>query len=389
MPRPKAAITKTLALGAAVGLFAAACSSGGSGGGTSNSASGGGTSTTSNTAACTAAKPYLTPPKTVPLSTPLMAKPPTGKTIVITQNPEAVTIKTNQGFTQAAHMLGWTVKYVNVGTSATGPEQAFTAALQLHPDAILVSGNPVSLFAPQIAQASKEGIKVLMSDNGSPPSHSGTFYNINLDSDTQTALWGKMTADYAACHGAKDVLVVDLPLYPILHAYSEGVVSELKKIAPNVKSQILTAQVTDLAGGTIPSKVVSAIQKNPSINWVLFSLGDMTTGLASALRDAHLEGKVQIGGESASTANVAELKAKEDAAWTGFAAEIHGFYRVDALARVFSGESVAPDDGTQAFLPTQLLTQQNVSSAPVDSSGYYVGYPAYPSYFAKLWKLSS
>jgi hypothetical protein len=112
----------------------------------------------------------------------------------------------------------------------------------------------------------------------------------------------------------------------------------------------------------------------------------MTTGLHAALRSAGLTTKVQVGGESASTANIQELKAKEDAVWSGFAAVIHGFYRADAFARIFNGESLAPDNTSQ--LPTQLLTQQNINSAPLDSTGYYVGYPAYASYFAKLWKLN-
>jgi len=389
LSRRKATVSKAVALSAALGIVAAACSSGGGGTSTGGGgSSGSGTSTTgSNTAACNAAKPFLSAPKTIPLNVPLTKKPPTGKTIVITQNPEAVTLKTNTGFTQAAHMLGWTVKYVNVGTSAQGPQQALSAALQLHPSAIGQSGNPVSLFRSQLATAAKANVPVLMNDNGSPaPGKYGPLYEIGLDSDSQTGLWGKMTADYAACHGAKSVLVVDLPLYPILHAYSEGVVTELKRVAPSVKSQIMTTQITDLAGGAIPGKVVSAIQQNPSINWVLFCLGDMTTGLNAALRNAGLSSKVQVGGESASTANIQELKNKQDAVWTGFAAVIHGFYRADALARIFNGQSLAPDNTSQ--LPTQLLTQQNINSAPLDSSGYYEAYTNYASYFANLWKIN-
>jgi ribose transport system substrate-binding protein len=238
-----------------------------------------------------------------------------------------------------------------------------------------------------MAQAATAGIPVLMNDNGDPTGKTLTTYTIGLDSDAQTALWGKMTADYAACNGAKHVLVVDLPLYPILHSYSEGVVSEMAKIAPNVKTSVLTTQITDLTGGTIPSHVVSQIQRNPDINWVLFCLGDMTTGLQAALRDAGLAGKVKIGGESASTSNIQALKAGTDAAWTGFAAQIHGMYRIDALARIFNKESLEPNYTSQ--LPTQLLTPQNITSAPVDATGYYVGVPSYPAHFATLWKINT
>jgi ribose transport system substrate-binding protein len=400
MLSPKATVSKVLVLGA-VAALAAACSSSTSSSTSSSSTSSSSTSSSStsssgttsgsgtNTAACTAVQPFLSPPKTIPLDTPLTKKPPTGKTIVVTENPEAVTIKTNEGLIQGAHMLGWTVKKVEVGSTAEGPQQAFSAALQLHPDAILVSGNPEATLRAQMTLAAQAGIPVLMSDNGDPVAYTGSTYTIGLDSDSQTALWGKMTADYAACNGAKHVLVVDLPLYPILHAYSQGVVSEMAKIAPNVKTTVLTTQITDLTGGKISSQVISQIQRNPDINWVLFCLGDMTTGLAAALRDAGLAGKVKIGGESASTANVQALKAGTDAAWTGFAAQIHGMYRIDALARIFNHESLAPDNNLQTVqLPTQLLTPQNINSAPLDSTGYYVGVPRYPAHFATLWKVN-
>jgi ABC-type sugar transport system substrate-binding protein len=194
-----------------------------------------------------------------------------------------------------------------------------------------------------------------------------------------------MNADYAASKGAKHVLVVDLSLYPILHAWTQGVVDEMKKVSPDTKTTVIDPQVGDLVGGKIPNLVVSEIQRSPDIDWVLMSLGDMTTGLDSALRAAGLNNQVQIGGESASTANVEGLKKGTDAAWTGFAAEIHGMYRIDALARIFEGQDPTGVKG-YSNLPTQLLTPDNIKDAPLDSEGYYVGLPDFKDQFEKLWK---
>ena len=85
--------------------------------------------------------------------------------------------------------------------------------------------------------------------------------------------------------------------------------------------------------------------------------------------------QVSIGGESASTANVAALQEGTEDAWTGFAAEIHGMYRIDALARLFGGEDPTQIDYSQ--LPTQLLTPDNIGDAPLDEEGYYVGIEDY------------
>ena len=371
----KATITTVLAL---VALTSAACSQGSTGSSGSSTSSGG------NAAAQKEVQQFLSPPTGIPIDQAPATCPQPGRKIIVTENPQAVTRKTNDGLEAGAKVLGWTVVRQPVGTGPEDPAKAFDAALDQHPDAVLVSGNPSSTFRTQLARANAEGVKVLLSDNGEPAGTTGTATTISLDDFNQTGLWGKMNADYAAAQGAKHVLVVDLSIYPILHAWTQGVSAELKTIAPNTKTTVIDPQVTDLVGGNIPNLIVSEIQRTPDINWVLLSLGDMTTGLDAALRAANLTSQVSIGGESASTANVTALKAGTEDAWTGFAAEIHGMYRIDALVRLFNGEDPTKID--YASLPTQLLTPDNIGKAPLDSAGYYVGVPNYLDYFTNLWK---
>jgi ribose transport system substrate-binding protein len=373
----KATISTVLAVIALTS--ATACSQGDDGGSGGGGSEGGG-----NSAAEKEVDQYLTPPKDIPITEELAACPEEGKTIIVTENPQAVTRKTNDGLEAGAKLLGWTVVRQPVGTGPEDPQKAFDAALDQAPDAVLVSGNPSSTFRAQLDRANQLGIPVLISDNGEPVGTQGTTTTISLDDFEQTGLWGKMNADYAAAQGAKSVLVVDLSLYPILHAWSEGVVDEMKKIAPDTETTVLDAQITDLVAGEIPNKIVSEIQRNPDIDWVLLSLGDMTTGLDAALRAASLTEQVSIGGESASTANVAALQEGTEDAWTGFAAEIHGMYRIDALARIFAGDDPATIDYSQ--LPTQLLTPDNIGDAPLDKEGYYLGVPDYTDHFEKIWK---
>ena len=373
----KATISTVLAVIALTS--ATACSQGDDGGSGGGGSEGGG-----NSAAEKEVDQYLTPPKDIPITEELAACPEEGKTIIVTENPQAVTRKTNDGLEAGAKLLGWTVVRQPVGTGPEDPQKAFDAALDQAPDAVLVSGNPSSTFRAQLDRANQLGIPVLISDNGEPVGTQGTTTTISLDDFEQTGLWGKMNADYAAAQGAKSVLVVDLSLYPILHAWSEGVVDEMKKIAPDTETTVLDAQITDLVAGEIPNKIVSEIQRNPDIDWVLLSLGDMTTGLDAALRAASLTEQVNIGGESASTANVAALQEGTEDAWTGFAAEIHGMYRIDALARIFAGDDPATIDYSQ--LPTQLLTPDNIGDAPLDKEGYYLGVPDYTDHFEKIWK---
>jgi ABC-type sugar transport system substrate-binding protein len=374
-------VTLRTVLAVAVLTAATACSQPDEGGSDGGSSGGGG----GNTAAEEELEQYLTPPEGIALTDELAACPEEGKTIVVTENPQAVTRKTNDGLEAGAQLLGWTVVREPVGTGPEDPQRAFDAALDRNPDAVLVSGNPSSTFREQLDRATAAGVPVLISDNGEDVGVSGTTYTIGLDDFNQTGLWGKMNADYAAAQGAEHVLIVDLSLYPILHAWAEGAAAELAEIAPDTAVTTLDAQITDLVAGEIPARIVSEIQRNPDIDWVLLALGDMTTGLDAALRAAGLAEQVSIGGESASTANVAALQEGAEDAWTGFAAEIHGMYRIDALARIFAGEDPTGNE-SYSELPTQLMTPDNIGDAPLDDEGYYVGVPDYLDHFEGIWK---
>jgi ABC-type sugar transport system substrate-binding protein len=374
-------VTLRTVLAVAVLTAATACSQPDEGGSDGGSSGGGG----GNTAAEEELEQYLTPPEGIALTDELAACPEEGKTIVVTENPQAVTRKTNDGLEAGAQLLGWTVVREPVGTGPEDPQRAFDAALDRNPDAVLVSGNPSSTFREQLDRATAAGVPVLISDNGEDVGVSGTTYTIGLDDFNQTGLWGKMNADYAAAQGAEHVLIVDLSLYPILHAWAEGAAAELAEIAPDTAVTTLDAQITDLVAGEIPARIVSEIQRNPDIDWVLLALGDMTTGLDAALRAAGLAEQVSVGGESASTANVAALQEGTEDAWTGFAAEIHGMYRIDALARIFAGDDPTGNE-SYSELPTQLMTPDNIGDAPLDDEGYYVGVPDYLDHFEGIWK---
>lgn len=376
----KATLGVILAL--AVSLTATACGDDADSDGADGVAASPGESASGSSEAAAAVEQFLSAPDGIPLDTPLAKKPESGKTIIVTENPQAVTRKTNDGLEAGAKLLGWTVKRQPIGSGPEDPAKAFDAALDQKPDAVLVSGNPASTLRAQIDRAKREGVTVLISDTGEPVASDGTVHTIGLDDYAQTGLWGTMTADYAMSQDAKHVLVVDLSLYPILHAYSEAAVERVKELGG--KATLIDAQITDFVAGKIPANIVSEIQRKPDIDWVLLSLGDMATGLDAALKGAGFADKVKVGGESASTANVTALKSGSEDAWTGFAAEIHGMYRIDALARIFNGEKLVEEYNE---LPTQLLTPDNIGEAPLDDEGYYVGVPDYEAHFSKLWQL--
>jgi ribose transport system substrate-binding protein len=382
-------LSAVIALTAMVGAAAACSSSGGggdkttgAGGGTASGTAGGGGGMAE--AKATVAK-YSNPPTSINITTPLSKKPATGKKIIVVESAEPTSLKTDQGLREAVKALGWTLTVVREGTGPEDPAKALDQALDAKPDAIFISGNPLSTLRAQVARAKQEHIILIQSDAGEPAGQDGTVYRLSLDDFNQTGLWGKMIADYIATKGSKHALIVDLSIYPILHAFSQGAAAELKRVS-DTKTTTLDVQIKDFVAGKVPGQIVSEIQRNPDIDYIILSLGDMATGLNAALRGAGLADKVKIAGESAGTPNLEALRKKQQDVFTGFAALIHGWRRADAAARIFNGDSLAPNNNST--LPTQLLTQDNIGSAPLDSDGYYVGVKDFRTQYLKLWKIN-
>ena len=96
---------------------------------------------------------------------------------------------------------------------------------------------------------------------------------------------------------------------------------------------------------------------------------------------------MKIGGESASTANITALKKRTRTSGPGSRQRSTAGGASTAAARVFNGESLDPNNNS--LLPTQLITQDNVNSAPLDTDGYYLGVPDYKDQYLKLWMMSS
>jgi ribose transport system substrate-binding protein len=377
----RTALALTLVMGAA------AC--GDDGGGSTTGAQGAASPAAASGAiaeARTTVADYSKPPTSIGITAPLSRRPDPGKRIVVVQSAEPTSLKTDAGLREGVEALGWTLEVVQEGTGPEDPAKAFGQALDKKPDAVVISGNPLSTMRAQVERAKAENIIVIQADTGETVGKDGSVYTLSLDDFNQTGLWGKMIADYVAVAGSKRTLIVDLSLYPILHAFTEGTQKQLAKVSPDTKVDVLDIAISDFIAGKVPGAIVSELQRKPDTDWIVLSLGDMATGLDAALRGAGLAGKIKIGGESASTPNIESLRKKDHTVYTGFAALPHGWRRADALARIFNGDPLDPNNAST--LPTQLLTQDNIGTAPLDQDGYYVGVTDFREQYKKLWKLA-
>ncbi len=327
---------------------------------------------------------YEAAPTDLVLDAPLGAAPDAGKYVISIETPQPISSAKNDAIQEAADVLGWRYQRIVMGTDAEAAPKALDQAIALRPDAIHISGTPLTMLTKQIESADAAGIPIVADSIAGPPVDG--VISTSLDGDAQVVEWGKMVASQviADSGGEANVAIFTITDYSILNVFTDAFTEQLKAQCPDCKAELVNQQVTDL-GTKTPQSVVSALQRDPSINYALFSFGDLVLGVDAALRGASLQEQVTFAGQTPTPDNLESLRGGDNSVWVGFPVQILGWRVIDMLAREFAGEDLAVAD--EALLPTQLLNQDNIDSAVLDEdTGYYLGVQDYQDQFQTLWK---
>lgn len=383
----------SIVVGAVVlGMVGAACGSS-SGAPTAaskqNSASAGSSATASaspNMAAVEATlSKYSSNPTSIGYDAPLPSAPPKGKLIVALGTPVGIAAAVNQSRAVAAQALGWTLKVIDVGTGPQDPANAFTQALGMKPNAIVYAGYPRALFTQQLAKAKAQHVTVISESDTGPltPPVDGIDRNAATTDTLAKISAAKVIAD---TRGKAHVELFGTTTFPILAAYNSSFQHWMTTWCPTCTVTVNNFQLTDI-GTTLPTDVVSVLQRSPSTNYLIFGFGDAMVGVEPAMKSAGLLGKVKIGGAIPDLAQYAALRSGTDAFWVQDTPPWISWRETDMMARSFMGLSLSPPN--QAPLPVQILTPQNIGSAQFNSQGYWIGYSGYAAAFKSMWHLSS
>ena len=322
---------------------------------------------------------YTSTPTTLGDLTPLSKKPVAGKSIIGLANGTGSAAELSKAWAAASADLGWTYKFIDQGYTPETEQKAFEAAVALSPDAIITSGIPEATIKTQLADAASK--KILVNTSASTDASSPTgFFDASIADVNQLDLWGQMIAAQVVVdsNGKAKVQGFSLPVYPILARFDTAFQDALKKWCPDCTYNENPQQGADI-GTKTPGAVVSALQKAPDTDWVVFDLGDLETGVDSALAAAGITG-VHIGGLTATAANIAAVKDGKQDAWTAYSLPVVGYRQIDSVARQLNGDPIL-----NVPLPTQVINKDNVGSLVVDAKGAYVGVADYQAQFKKLW----
>jgi ribose transport system substrate-binding protein len=369
-----------IAIATASGLILAACGSSSTSGSASGQGTGAGSSAVS--AAQQALSPFLKPPTDISLTTPLSAAPPKGKTFVYLSCGNTECTEGANAAKAATTALGWDLKVIQYDTSNPATlNAAMTQALQYKPIAVTFFALPQAVWSQQIPIYQKAGVAII------PNSAGAVTISDTVPTSIQTASintqWGQAIANWfiVDSKGAGKALLFNVPSYDVLKPFVDGFADTLAKGCPKCSIKRVNATIAQVGAGQANGVIVSALQRDPGLKYVITPAGILNGGLSSALSAAGLQ--VKIAGSTATTADLAAIKSGTEAAFTTFPLNYGVWMSVDAAARRSLNMTIPKDYG---LYPFQVATKDNIGGIQISES---YDYPQdFPTRIKTLWHVS-
>ncbi|MBV9095112.1 MAG: sugar ABC transporter substrate-binding protein [Streptosporangiaceae bacterium] len=378
---------------AAVLMATAACSSGSSGSNSSSSSSSSSPGSSSGSMAAVAAKVAAgkaIPSWTAPGPSIDVSKLKGKRVFIIPLTPNPFNENIQNTYKQIFNAVGvnYTI-YANQGLTSQWVAGMDDAIAQ-HPNLIILSTAPdPRVLQPQLRAAKAAGIPVEVThfyDRSSPPPPSCLACAAGVTSlvtaPFNTA--GAAEADWIIndSHGHAHVLIVSAPdVIP-----SPGILSAMEQqyrtSCPSCTYKVINIPVAQWNTG-VESQVESALNGDPSINYVDALYDAMATGAVPAVQTVGKTGSVKVVSFNGSpfalndirTGSIMAMDASENTRWIGFA-------DVDQAFRLMAG--MPPVNETTPF---RLIDKSNVTQTGVPATNY-LGYGnAYATGFWHLWGL--
>jgi ribose transport system substrate-binding protein len=318
---------------------------------------------------------YLHAPTRIGDSTPFPSAPPKGKTFVDVRCdiPECQLIA--EGAQAAATALGWNFK--SVPFQLANPASlvaAMKTALQYHPIAISFSGLPEAVWQSEVPAYSAAHVAIIPLSVGPTQPSPAIPGAIGGSADTQ--LQGRILAAWfiSSSNGHGHALLANVPGIGALKTVGTEFQTAVAQNCPGCSVTTIQVSVSQFSTDGGVSAVVSALQKDPSLKYLVTEQGGTDQGLPAALSGAGLS-DIQIAGAYASSTAIGYLR---DGTAAGFVYEPRratGWMAVDIAALYSLGIKPA----TAGLIPIQFLTKDTVtatSAADELPSNYQAEYKA-------------
>lgn len=382
-PRPLVAVGtqrwRAAALTGALALSLAAC-----GGGADPESTTSAPAAPADVAAAEAAiEPYVGQPTPFPIDTPLKVRP-TGKRIAFMDCGSAICGVFAALAKPAAEQLGMELTPIKSGLSADSVNAAFNTVVQAEYDGVFVPAIQPSLWKRGLEQLDAAGIPVTTAGVIDVDTSKVAMSQVSDGTIERTA---KLAASYLVAEQGDEVDAVvyvtpEVAFNPVL---GETFSAELTRLCPACK--VRTEKVPAAALGTqAPTIISDDLQANPKTTAAVFAQSEATAGLPQALKTAGIDPSLLTMGIFPDPSTLQLIKEGQVKVGLGFDAPVVAWTEMDSLARLTTGQPVAP--GAKADTPPQQFLTQEVL-ADKDVSRGWVAYPDFPQRFAALWSQAS
>lgn len=327
---------------------------------------------------------YMKLPTKITQKVPLKAKPPKGVKVAYMLQGIPTQIAVAKYVKEAAEAVGW--NYLEVPWVTTDPARvnsSLQTAMQQGAQIIIAPGVSTSLVSETVRnQLAEARIPVILGQACETsalkaPFVAGFAWCAN-EAPLAKSLAAWVTTD---SKGSGKVLLESIPSLSLLDMFQKLFRAELAKQCPGCSVTVQQITFPQFIGGQVPGIMVSALRRDPSLEYLFFDSGQLSTGILPALDAAGLLSKVKVGGRSADAPSQQALRDKQEVVWTIQSFATTGYAAMDAALRIITKSSGI--NGNHA-LPVQLLTTVNINSVPNPYEPVPVA--AFAQY-KKLWRV--
>ncbi len=289
-------------------------------------------------------------------------KAATGKTVIYVSADQrnGGIQEVGDGVKEAGQAIGWTVRVLDGQGSVSGIHSAFSQAVALKPDGIVIGGYDVVQNAGDIEQASAAGIRIAAWHGGPKPGPMAEYHVLsNIGSDS--AKVAKVAADYAVVQsgGKAGVVIFTDSAYAIALAKAKMMRDEIQTVPG---CSVLSFEDTPLADtSTRMSQLTTSLVQRFGAKWTFtLAINDLYYDfigppLISAGRDPSGP-PVNISAGDGSNSAYERIRAGQfQAATVPEPLRLQGWQVIDEMNRGFAGQ---PASGYVA--PVHLVTAKNV-----------------------------
>ena len=333
-------------------------------------------------AAQAAIEPYLGQPTPFPIDTPLTARP-TGARVAFMDCGSAICGVFAALAAPAAEELGMEFTAIDAGLTADSVSAAFDTVVQAGYDGVFVPAIQPSLWQRGLDQLEEAGIPVVTAGVVGIDSSRVAMSQV---SDSMIDRTATLLASYVVAKQGDDAHVVfyvtpEVAFNPVLEA---GFTAEVERLCP--RCSVRTTKVPAAAlGNQAPTIISDDLQANPDTTAAVFAQSEATGGLPQALRTAGIRDDLLTIGVFPDPSTLQLIQTGQIDVGLGFDAPVVAWTAMDSLARLSTGQPVAP--GALADTPPQQFLTKDVLTG--DVSRGWAAYPDFRQRFEALWAQAS